>query len=365
MRRCHSCCGALNTICLIHVSASFWGELTCGSLRSCRSNIVDATKRCTSSSGALVRYGNMFYRAYQCCEIDVDEAARIRQGEDDLDDETKRIMDAIDEDLGYSIEAYYQASLYIPPNQIPPTWLPNVGYQPSRHHDELYSWAPPKELDIEELLGAHQLSIEELITFVPLHSRWAAFWQRCAKGGWGQFDVAKLMAASRRPPGEDKASLSKRVTSLTNRCYQSKKVAMGHAAVPTRDGKPARDAVPPREYLIDSSVNHGEIDFTAYNWLYYGKDSDLVEDCPLLRLAHKVTRMPQGNGKGMLTIAVENAQAKNHWSVMLSELALYVAQEGLDVPEFRFPTSSGALSDLATTDQAARDAFRITYHSLT
>ncbi|KAH4847516.1 hypothetical protein HBI80_086690 [Parastagonospora nodorum] len=55
MRRCHSCCGALNTICLIHVSASFWGELTCGSLRSCRSNIVDATKRCTSSSGALVR----------------------------------------------------------------------------------------------------------------------------------------------------------------------------------------------------------------------------------------------------------------------------------------------------------------------
>ncbi|KAH4113570.1 hypothetical protein HBH47_208270 [Parastagonospora nodorum] len=34
MRRCHSCCGALNTICLVHVSANFWGGLTCGSLRA-------------------------------------------------------------------------------------------------------------------------------------------------------------------------------------------------------------------------------------------------------------------------------------------------------------------------------------------
>lgn len=117
--------------------------------------------------------------------------------------------------------------------------------------------------------------------------------------------------------------------------------------------------------IVDGVANEGEIDFTTNEWLHYCKDGDLELDCPLLRLAHKVTRMPQGNGKGILTIAIENAKAKTHWSVMLSELATYVAQEGLIVPEFRLLTSNGTLSDIATIDRAARDAFRITYKNLT
>jgi hypothetical protein len=149
--------------------------------------------------------------------------------------------------------------------------------------------------------------------------------------------------------------------------------AEARAAVPACDGepasaaKPARDAVPPRKHLLQTgdSVNDSVIDFTTSNWMHPCKDSNLVADCPLLRLAHKVTHMPRGNGKGILTIAVENAKAKNHWSVMLSELAIYVAQEGLNVPEFRLLTSSGTLSDVAATDRAARDAFRITYRNLT
>jgi hypothetical protein len=86
-------------------------------------------------------------------------------GETDIDDdETKRIMDEIDDELGYSIDVYKRARLYIPLNQTPRTWLPNFGHKFSRHNDDLYSWAPPKELNIERLLRSYQLSIEELIT---------------------------------------------------------------------------------------------------------------------------------------------------------------------------------------------------------
>ncbi|EAT79313.1 hypothetical protein SNOG_13429 [Parastagonospora nodorum SN15] len=172
----------------------------------------------------------------------------------------------------------------------PPTWSPNVGHKHSPNNADLYAWAPPTALDIQQLFGAVELQIEELITFVPLSYKWAGFWHRCAKGGWEPADVAKLIVASRRLPDEDKASMDRRVKSLKGALGKSQKIAIGCPATSTSA------AVPARPHLVDINVNNGGIDFTAYNWRYPGDLGNhtfgsLEEDCLLLRLAHKVTRM--------------------------------------------------------------------------
>jgi hypothetical protein len=46
----------------------------------------------------------------------------------------------------------------------PPTWSPNVGHKNSPNNADLYAWAPPTALDIQQLFGAVELQIEELIT---------------------------------------------------------------------------------------------------------------------------------------------------------------------------------------------------------
>ena len=93
------------------------------------------------------------------------------------------------------------------------------------------------------------------------------------------------------------------------------------------------------EHLIDGTLNDGKIGFTTRNWQYTGdadrkKYPQRFEHYELLRLAHKVRRLPQGKGQGILTIAILNAQAKGHSEVLVSDLASYVAKEGLTAPTF-------------------------------
>ncbi|KAH3905976.1 hypothetical protein HBI56_161130 [Parastagonospora nodorum] len=73
---------------------------------------------------------------------------------------------------------------------------------------------------------------------------------------------------------------------------------------------------------------------------------------------------PQGNGRGVLTIAIEKAQAKNCWDINLSEVATFAARKGIHIPAPRraSPTTETAL---AAADNAALLAFRITYNNLT
>jgi hypothetical protein len=52
--------------------------------------------------------------------------------------------------------------------------------------------------------------------------------------------------------------------------------------------------------------------------------SNLTVDVPLLRLHHGVTRQPQGQNGGRLTIAIEHAYAHGHWDIMLSQVKQYI-----------------------------------------
>jgi hypothetical protein len=54
--------------------------------------------------------------------------------------------------------------LVIPPNQTPLTFTNNNGYGTTGPNAEVFVWATPRNLDIERLLGAHEVSIEELLT---------------------------------------------------------------------------------------------------------------------------------------------------------------------------------------------------------
>jgi hypothetical protein len=102
---------------------------------------------------------------------------------------------------------------------------------------------------------------------------------------------------------------------------------------------------------------------TARNWRapeirslqsqgYAGRE--LLGDCPLLRLAHNVTRFLQGDSRRMLTMAIEHARINNHWSVQLSQFSAYVTQFSIVGP---------SLPALATVDTTAHDDFRNTYRT--
>lgn len=61
--------------------------------------------------------------------------------------------------------------------------------------------------------------------------------------------------------------------------------------------------------------------------------SNLTADTSLLRLRHGVTRPPQGQHRGRLTIAIEHAHTCGHWRVMLSEVERYIEHFKLKVPK--------------------------------
>jgi hypothetical protein len=56
------------------------------------------------------------------------------------------------------------AQLAIPPNQAPLTFAVNGGAGINGPNSEVFQWATPRNLDIKDLLGGHEVSIEELLT---------------------------------------------------------------------------------------------------------------------------------------------------------------------------------------------------------
>jgi hypothetical protein len=121
--------------------------------------------------------------------------------------------------------------------------------------------------------------------------------------------------------------------------------------------KLAREGRATHDHLIDPLYNNGNVDFTTHNWvfpstLFKQGYSALLDDCPLLRLAHNVTQMPQGDGRRILTVAVEHARANNHWNVKLSELSTYVSQ---------FNLVCSPLSAVNNGDEVARTNFLAIY----
>jgi hypothetical protein len=85
------------------------------------------------------------------------------------------------------------------------------------------------------------------------------------------------------------------------------------------------------------NIGPASADKTASSWTHgnniFSKASPtLIADVPLLRLRHGVARIPQGQHRGRLTIAIEHAFLNGHWQVMLSKVEEYIRQCQLAVP---------------------------------
>jgi hypothetical protein len=72
---------------------------------------------------------------------------------------------------------------------------------------------------------------------------------------------------------------------------------------------------------------------TVEAWKQDGvKPGDLLDDIPLLRLAHGVVHHPKGKDRGILSIFIEHALPHGHRDVPLSRVQEYIIKFGLESP---------------------------------
>jgi len=91
-------------------------------------------------------------------------------------------------------------------------------------------------------------------------------------------------------------------------------------------------------------------DKSASSWTHGDKFNfeatpTLVPDIALVRLGRGVTRHPQGQHRGRLTIAIQHAELHGHQDVMLSQVKQYIQWFKLNVPA---PLAAG--DDLAAVN---------------
>lgn len=91
-------------------------------------------------------------------------------------------------------------------------------------------------------------------------------------------------------------------------------------------------------------------DKSASSWIHGDKfiseaSPTLIADVALVRLGHGVTRHPQGQHRGRLTIAIQHAELHGHQDVMLSQVKEYIQYFKLSVPA---PLAAG--DDLAAVN---------------
>jgi hypothetical protein len=96
-----------------------------------------------------------------------------------------------------------------------------------------------------------------------------------------------------------------------------------------------------KNYGTSNSADKTASSWAPTNMVTTRAMSNLTADTSLLRLRHGVTRPPQGQHRGRLTIAIEHAHTCGHWGVMLSEVERYMEQFKLEMPRdsLRTPTS--------------------------
>ncbi|RYO52293.1 hypothetical protein AA0116_g11076 [Alternaria tenuissima] len=88
-----------------------------------------------------------------------------------------------------------------------------------------------------------------------------------------------------------------------------------------------------KNYGTSNSADKTASSWAPTNMVTTRAMSNLTADTSLLRLRHGVTRPPQGQHRGRLTIAIEHAHTCGHWGVMLSEVERYIEHFKLKVPK--------------------------------
>jgi hypothetical protein len=167
----------------------------------------------------------------------------------------------------------------------------------------IYREATPAYLDYSGLL-TYEITVLEMATYIPLGYQSDGFLSRTCSTSKTYTVMAKMMLWAR---------------SLDHGANLATKVQR------------------PRLALISQHTQFGKStsnDKTASTWAHRHSinTADFMANVELLRLRHGVTRPPQGQHRGRLTIAIEHAHANGHWGVMLSQVEEYIRHFNLNVP---------------------------------
>ncbi|CAN9386613.1 unnamed protein product [Alternaria alternata] len=172
----------------------------------------------------------------------------------------------------------------------------------------LYCKAPPVNLDYKTLLN-FEMTLLEMATYIPLSFLWLGGFLSRVKAAEGGCTVSAQMMLWAR--GLDNG------TELKNKLGNLRST-MQHKL---------------KNYGTSDSTNKTASSWIPTNMMTTRAKPNLTADISLLRLRHGVTRPPQGQHRGRLTIAIEHAHTCGHWGVMLSEVERYVKQFKLVVPK--------------------------------
>ncbi|CAN9366759.1 unnamed protein product [Alternaria sp. RS040] len=172
----------------------------------------------------------------------------------------------------------------------------------------LYCKASPVNLDYKTLLN-FEMTLLEMATYIPLAFLWlGGFLSRVESAGRGCTIVAQMMLWAR---GLDNG------TDLKNKLGNLRST-MQHKL---------------KNYGTSDSTNKTASSWIPTNIMTTRAKPNLTADISLLRLRHGVTRPPQGQHRGRLTIAIEHAYICGHWGVMISEVERYMEHFKLEVPK--------------------------------
>ncbi|KAF9693301.1 hypothetical protein EKO04_008630 [Ascochyta lentis] len=172
------------------------------------------------------------------------------------------------------------------------------GHSKSGSLKELHSDAPSEQFNIG-MLGDLQISIDELCAFFPLHYTWHGFMERLLGAEYSSSLTSRLITYYRGY--NDKI----RGNALRQRVEQQKK----------NHPNKGKDYAP-------------TLDFSTGAWqvkIGNRKTSDCVhDDWNVVDLANGVLRLPTGESRRHLTMAIEHAQAEGNTGLMASELPSYI-----------------------------------------
>ncbi|KAF2742322.1 hypothetical protein M011DRAFT_462559 [Sporormia fimetaria CBS 119925] len=202
----------------------------------------------------------------------------------------------------------------------------------------LWTHATPATVDIT-VLGDTFITIEELMTYFPLHYIWVGYANRLACSGWSASTLIRFVYRSR---GITTGRPLVRGTISGN--FQ-RAIAARHPQLSVKNGKykaPAKLASL-AEQGLSATDQHSCRAWTTEMTSAKHSEEELIKDWYLKDLANGVAVMPQGREKGVLTMALELAVERGD-NPKLSELTKYVGdnRESLNLQDIHHEEDSDA-----------------------
>lgn len=196
---------------------------------------------------------------------------------------------------------------------------------------ELINHCTPARVNIT--LAKIPLSIEEIMTYFPLATKFFEIDLRYKTHGWGEPKIRNYIYWSRE---------------LTHRLALSR-TTMHHAI---SKGMKYYEKNPGLLDPTTLSATPSRTDMT--------KDSDMrsLHDLPLVDLAKGVKHHPEGVGRQGLTHAIEHALQNGHDTVMLSEVREYVLRHGIFDIEAPYDCAAADKAALKRVDQKAQEYYK-------